>query len=138
MYNTKLKKYTHNDSNIVSASKPMRLELGNAFIYFCYHPEKKKYIKINNPPSQHICTKYVTIPMNYHLLCKRDITVVAFLTPAAQRAKVANTMLKVVIKDAHTEEIVCTRIVEHRCYKDLVKIILENNNSNFRQQHTYH
>ena len=73
------------DNNIVAPGEPIRLELADAFFHFCYHPERKEHIKID---------KYVVTVSNCHWIRKRNVTVVALLAYANQRAQVARNNLK--------------------------------------------
>ena len=40
-YNTKTKRYTYYDKS-VTAEEPIRLDIPDSFIYFSYHPVKKR------------------------------------------------------------------------------------------------
>ena len=44
-----MKRYMYHDNNVVAAGEPIRLETSDTFFYFCYHPERKEYIRIKSP-----------------------------------------------------------------------------------------
>ena len=68
-YNSKTKRYIHNDTSTLAPSKPIRLELSEAFFHFCYYPERKEYIKIDTPPGRErgrcqICYNSIQLPLD--------------------------------------------------------------------------
>ena len=125
VYDTKTKRYIYNNINTVAPDEPIRLELADAFFHFCYCPERNEHIKIDTLPRQEAGAKYIVTVSNCYWICKRNITVVALLAYATQRAQAARNNLKSAIKEAPTEEVLHAKITEHRCYIDLVEAILE-------------
>ena len=87
-YDSKMKRYIYNDTSTMAPGEPIRLELSEAFFHFCYHPERKEHIKIETLAGQETGTKYVVIVSNCHWIWERNITVIALLTYATQRAQV--------------------------------------------------
>ena len=77
------------------------------------------------PSRQEAWAKYVITVSNCHYIHERNITVVALLAYATQRAQVARNNLQSAIKEEPTEEILHAKIAEHACYIDLVEIILD-------------
>ena len=122
VYDTKTKRYTYYDNNIMAPGEPIRLELADAFFHFCYHPERKEHIKIDTPARLEADAKYVVTVCNCHWICERNATVVALLTYATQRAQVARNNLKTVIKESPTDE---TKNAEHECYIKSVENIFK-------------
>ena len=106
----------------MAPGEPIRLELKDTFFHFCYHPERKEHIKIDTPARLEADAKYVVTVSNCHWIHERNVTVVALLAYANQRAQVARNNLKTAIKEAPTAE---TKISEHRCYINLVEMILK-------------
>ena len=99
--------------------------------------ERRNMLRSTTPPQQELCTNYMMILANCHLLHECDIMVIALLAHVAQRTKIAHTALKATIRDAHTEEIVNTRIAEYGCYVDLVKLIPKKNNGECKHQNAH-
>ena len=111
----------------MASSKLIRLELSEAFIFSFLLPprDKKEYIKIDTPPGQEAGAKYVVTVSYCHWIPTRNITVVTLLAYATQRAQAAGNNLKSAIKEAPTEEDLCMKIAEHKCYINLVEVILK-------------
>ena len=82
----------------------------------------KEHINIDTPARLEADAKFVVTVSNCCWIRERNVTVVALLTYANQRAQVARNNLKTAIKEAPTEE---TKIADHRCYINLVETILK-------------
>ena len=121
-YGSKTRKYIYNNTGTIASGEPIKVELSEAFIHFCYHPERKEYIKINPPAGQEASAKYIVTVSNCHWIRERNITVIALLTYATQRAQVAGNNLKIAIKEAPTEEVLHVKVAEQGCYVDLVEL----------------
>ena len=65
-YDSKTKKYIYNNTSTMPPSKPIRLELSQAFLHFSYHPERKEDIKIDPPAQQEAGTRYVVTVSDCH------------------------------------------------------------------------
>ena len=115
----------------MALSKQIRLELSEAFLYFCYHLERKEYIKIDTPPGQEAGIRYIVTVSNYHWIRERNITSIALLAYATQRAQVAGNNLKSAIKEAPREEVLHMKIAEQECLVNLVEVILKKNTEIF-------
>ena len=70
-YDTKTKRYTYYDNNIVAPGDPIRLELADAFFHFCYHPERKEHINIDTPARPEADAKYIVTVSNCHWIRER-------------------------------------------------------------------
>ena len=67
-FDTKSKKYMHayEEKEEVPVEEAIRLDIPDAYIYFCFHPTKNKYVVIDAPNRQEPDTKYViTAPINH-------------------------------------------------------------------------
>ena len=98
VYNTKTKRYTYYDNNIVAPGDPIRLELADSFFHFCYHPERKEHIKIDTSARLEADAEYIVTVSNCHWIHERNVTVVTLLAYATQRAQVARNNLKQSLK----------------------------------------
>ena len=58
-FDTKMKKYTYYNNKVVTEGEPIRLEIPDSFLYFCYHLTRKEYIKINAPNIHEADAKYI-------------------------------------------------------------------------------
>ena len=78
---------------------------------------------INAPNRLQPDTKYVVTVPYCHWIRERSITVLALLLYAICNAHPTRGIVKIAIKDVHTEEAVCQRIAEQECYTKLVQTI---------------
>ena len=119
-YNTKTKRYTYFDKT-VPVGEPIRLDIPDSFIYFSYHSAYKEYVVINTPNRLEPDTRYVVTAPYCHW--ERSITVLALLWYAIHNTHLTRGIVKTAIKDAHTEQVLCQRIVEQECYTEPVQTI---------------
>ena len=120
---TKLKKYMYFDKRVVADGEPIRLEIPDSFIYFCYHLDRKEYIKIDMPNRNEAHAKYVVTVASCHWMQERNITVLAVLSYAIQNAQLTKTNMKIATKEGPTKEGLHQKIAEHECYTKLVDTI---------------
>ena len=124
-YDSKTKRNTYYDNKVVTTGEPIRLEIPDLFLYFCYHPVRKEYIRINASSRREADTKYIVTVSNCHWIWERNITVLALLAYATRNIQVTRNYVKSAIKEAPTEEVLCTKIAEQKCYTELVETILK-------------
>ena len=103
--------------------EPIRLDIPDSYIYFSYHPEKKKNVVINAPNRLKPDTKYIITAPYCHWIQERSITVLALLLYAICNAHLTRGIVKTAIKDVHTEEALHQRFTEQECYTELVQTI---------------
>ena len=116
---------TYYDNKVITTGEPIRLEITDLFLYFCYHLVRKEYIRINAPARFEADAKYIVTVSNCHWIWEINITVLALLTYVTQNVQVNWNYVKSTIKEAPTEEVLCTKIAEHECYTELVETILK-------------
>ena len=91
-------------------------------LYYCFHPEEEEYIK----SPKDMTAKYTVLPNAAHMMRGRDITVSVLLSFAAQSAAATTKALKNTIRETASDEVLKQKILNHRCYTELVRMITEN------------
>ena len=109
-------------------NEAIKVHLGNMFIHYRYHPERKTHVHIADPPRSEVSAKYITTAQNCHLIKGRDITVHALLAYAVQKASTTATNLHNAIRDTPSEELVTQQSFKHSTFTELVKAILDRVN----------
>ena len=123
-YDTKLKKDMHYDNKVVAEGEPIRLEIPDTFLYFCYHPVRKEYIKVDAPNRHEADATFIVTVSCCHWMRERNITVLALLAYITQNAQITQTNMKTAIKEAPTKDGLCQKIAEHECYTKFVDTIV--------------
>ena len=67
LYDTNLKKYMCNNTNLpFPENEAIKIDLGDSALYYCIHPEEKKYIRIISP--KEMTAKYTVFPTAAHMM----------------------------------------------------------------------
>ena len=94
-FDTKLKWYTALDSNTIAPeNEAIKVHLGDTFIHYRYHPDRKIHIHILDPPRSEASAKYVTTAQNCYLIKGRDIIMCTLLAYMVQKAGTTVTNLQ--------------------------------------------
>ena len=120
-----LKRYTHSENTVVPENEAIRIKLGDTFLHYCFHPDQGTYIRIKNPNKEQ-SAKYIVLLLASNILWKQDIRVLVLLAFTVQKAAAAAKLLQTSTKEAPTEEALAPRVLDYRCYMDLVQTIIDN------------
>ena len=119
-YDTKTKWYIYNGTGIVASGKPIRLELSQAFLHFCYHPDRKECIKVDPLTGREVSVKYIVTVAQCHWICERNFTVIALLAYATERAQVTGNNFDVKYEGhQNCSKTLCMHILRVFCYHQM-------------------
>ena len=102
----------------VPVEEAIRLDIPDAYIYFCFHPTKNEYVMIDTPNRQEPNAKYVITAPFCHWIQERSITVSALLSYAIRITHSARSNLQKAIRNAPSEEAQQKKFAEQECYTE--------------------